>query len=197
MVHWVQSSGYLAILLAMAVESMCIPLPSEVIMPFGGYLAGAGHLNLVGVVVCGVVGNIIGSLVAYGVGRVGGRSVVMRYGRYVGLTERRMAGAERWFERRGEWAVFVARLLPAARTFISLPAGIARMPVGPFTLYTALGSIPWVAVLAYAGFKLGRNWDVVKRYVDPLLYAVVVVVVLAAVYGVIRWVRRRPTGGRR
>lgn len=195
-VQWIQSSGYLAILLGMTLESACIPLPSEVIMPFGGYLAGAGHLQLWLVIVWGTVGNIIGSLIAYLVGRIGGRVVVLHYGKYVGLTERRLQAAERWFDRRGDWAVFIGRLLPGIRTFISLPAGVAKMPLGRFTAFTAIGSLPWVALLAYAGYKLGQNWESAKQYTHPLMYVAVVLVIGAIAWGVVRLRQRQRARGR-
>lgn len=184
MIHWIQSGGYIGIFLAMVLESACIPLPSEVIMPFGGYLAFAGQLQLWMVIVMGTLGNIAGSLIAYYVGKFGGQAVIARYGRYVRLSEHHLQGAETWFDKRGEWAVFIGRLLPGIRTFISLPAGIAKMNVVKFTLYSAMGSLPWVAVLGYAGYKLGQDWEGIKHYTHPLLYVVAVVVVVAgfAVY---------------
>lgn len=138
--HWVQSGGYIGVFLAMVLESACIPLPSEVVMPFGGYLAFRGHLHLGIVILMGVLGNVVGSLISYYVGKFGGRAVIRRYGRYVRLSERHMDAAERWFRRRGDWVVFVGRLLPAIRTFISLPAGIAKMNAVKFTAYSAAGS---------------------------------------------------------
>ncbi|WP_436663475.1 DedA family protein [Alicyclobacillus acidoterrestris] len=175
--HWVQSGGYIGVFLAMVLESACIPLPSEVVMPFGGYLAFRGHLHLGIVILMGVLGNVVGSLISYYVGKFGGRAVIRRYGRYVRLSERHMDAAERWFRRRGDWVVFVGRLLPAIRTFISLPAGIAKMNAVKFTAYSAAGSLPWVAVLGYAGYKLGQDWDSMTHYVHPLIYVAVILVV--------------------
>jgi membrane protein DedA with SNARE-associated domain len=176
--HWIQCGGYIAVFLAMVLESACIPLPSEVIMPFGGYLAWAGDLSLWMVVVMGTLGNIVGSLVAYYLGKFGGRAVILWYGRFVHLSERHLQMAEHWFDKRGEWAVFVGRLLPGIRTFISLPAGIARMSVLKFTLFSAIGSLPWVAALGYAGYKLGQDWEQMKQYTHPLLYVAVAVVMV-------------------
>ncbi|MCL6454282.1 MAG: DedA family protein [Alicyclobacillus sp.] len=173
----------------MVLESACIPLPSEVIMPFGGYLAAVGHLSLWTVIVAGTVGNVVGSWIAYAVGRLGGRPLLARYGRVVRLSERHLEAAEAWFAKHGEWAVFVGRLLPGIRTFISLPAGIARMPVAKFTVYTAIGSLPWAGLLAYGGFKLGQNWDTVSHYTKPLMAIAVLVIVALIVYIAIR-VRR-------
>ena len=189
MIHWVQSGGYIGIFLAMVLESACIPLPSEVIMPFGGFLAWAGHLQLWMVIVMGTLGNIVGSLVAYYVGKLGGRAVITRYGRYIHITGRNLKKAEQWFDRRGEWAVFIGRLLPGIRTFISLPAGIAQMNVVKFTLFSSIGSLPWVATLAYAGYQLGQNWEGIRTYTHPLIYVAAAVVVLLA--GTVVY-RRRP-----
>ena len=126
----------------------------------------------------GTLGNVLGSLVAYYIGKFGGRAVIVRYGRYIHFSERHLQLAEQWFDRRGEWAVFVGRLLPGIRTFISLPAGIAEMNIPRFTLFSAVGSLPWVAVLAYAGFKLGQDWERMKQYTHPLLYVAAAVVIL-------------------
>lgn len=184
-VHWIQTGGYLSVFIAMLLESACIPLPSEVIMPFGGYLAWVGHLQLWIVIVMGTLGNIAGSLLAYYVGKFGGRAVLNRYGRYVCFSKHHLQMAEDWFAKRGEWAVFIGRLLPGIRTFISLPAGISKMSVTKFTLFTAVGSLPWVAVLGYAGYKLGQNWEGIKHYTHPLLYlvaALVVALIALAIY---------------
>lgn len=154
-------------------------------MPFGGYLAWVGHLQLWIVIVMGTLGNIAGSLLAYYVGKFGGRAVLNRYGRYVCFSKHHLQMAEDWFAKRGEWAVFIGRLLPGIRTFISLPAGISKMSVTKFTLFTAVGSLPWVAVLGYAGYKLGQNWEGIKHYTHPLLYlvaALVVALIALAIY---------------
>lgn len=184
--QWIQSGGTLAVFLAMVIESACIPLPSEVIMPFGGFLAFTGHLSLWSVVIAGTLGNVVGSLIAYWVGLIGGRAVILRFGRYVGLSERHLHSAEKWFSKRGEWAVLISRVLPGVRTFISLPAGIAKMPLGRFTLFTFIGSLPWAWILAYAGYKLGQNWDTVKHYTHPLLYVVVLIIVVFIVWFFVR-----------
>jgi len=160
----ISQSGYWGIVLLMGVESACIPLPSEVIMPFSGYLVAAGRFKLGWVAVAGAVGCNVGSVVAYYVGAVGGRPLVERYGRYLLLTRHDLGMADRFFARYGDWAVFIARLLPVVRTFIALPAGIARMNFWRFNLYTFLGSLPWCWVLAYAGLKLGARWTILRQY---------------------------------
>lgn len=151
--------GYTGIVLAMALESACIPLPSEVIMPFSGYLVQQGRFSFWGVSVAGALGCALGSALAYWAGSRGGRPLLQRYGHYLLITEHEIAWADRWFARHGEWATLVSRLLPVIRTFISLPAGIARMPFGRFLLYAFVGSLPWSAALAYAGVLLGEHWE--------------------------------------
>lgn len=189
----VQHYGYLAIFLLMVAESACIPIPSEVTMLFGGAVAAGAvvgashHLNFLAVGLAGTAGNLVGSYVAYAVGRVGGRPLVERWGRFVFLREHELDRAEAWWARRGEVAVFVSRLLPVIRTFISLPAGIGEMPLGKFTVYTVLGCLPWTFALAGAGYGIGANWDSVYKYFKPIT----VVIAVLAVAGLVWWVLRR------
>ena len=158
------AAGYGGIALLMAIESACIPLPSELIMPFAGYLVYEGQLNLWGVATAGAIGCNLGSLVAYEIGYYGGRPLVERYGRWILMGKRELEWADRFFSRWGYLAVFVGRLLPVIRTFIALPAGVARMPRGRFHIYTFLGSWPWCLALAYFGMKLGENWRSLGKY---------------------------------
>jgi membrane protein DedA with SNARE-associated domain len=155
----ISALGYGGIVLLMAIESACIPLPSEIIMPFSGYLVSTGELNLWGVVIAGAVGCVLGSLVAYWVGMYGGRPFIEKYGRYILLSRHDLDNADRWFAKHGEVIVFVSRLLPAIRTFIAFPAGVARMNLTRFVIYTFAGSLPWCLGLAYVGQKLGEQWD--------------------------------------
>jgi membrane protein DedA with SNARE-associated domain len=151
--------GYSGVALLMAIESACIPLPSEIIMPFAGYLVSRGEMNLWAVGVAGAVGCVIGSWVAYYAGMYGGRPFIEKYGRYILLSRHDLDLADRWFAKYGELIVFTARLLPAIRTFIAFPAGVARMNITRFTIYTFAGSLPWCLGLAYVGQKLGEQWD--------------------------------------
>lgn len=155
----ISTLGYSGIVLLMAIESACIPLPSEIIMPFSGYLVSTGELNLWGVAVAGAVGCVLGSLVAYWIGMYGGRPFIEKYGRYILLSRHDLDIADRWFAKHGEIIVFVSRLLPAIRTFIAFPAGVARMNLPRFVIYTFAGSLPWCLGLAYVGQKLGEQWD--------------------------------------
>ena len=155
----ISALGYGGIVLLMAIESACIPLPSEIIMPFSGYLVSTGELNLWGVAIAGAVGCVLGSLVAYWVGMYGGRPFIEKYGRFILLSRHDLDIADRWFAKYGEVIVFVSRLLPAIRTFIAFPAGVARMNLPRFVIYTFAGSLPWCLGLAYVGQKLGEQWD--------------------------------------
>jgi membrane protein DedA with SNARE-associated domain len=155
----IATAGYAGIVGLMAIESACIPLPSEIIMPFSGYLVSTGRFGLLAVATAGALGCNLGSTLAYLVGAYGGRPAVLRWGRYVLFTPSELERLDRFFARFGSWAVLIGRLLPAVRTFISLPAGIARMPRMRFQIYTFLGSWPWCFVLAYVGYALGRQWN--------------------------------------
>jgi len=175
--------GYWAVFFFMVLESACIPIPSELIMTFGGYLVGRGELTLSGVTIAGAAGNLVGSWLAYYAGKYGGRRFIERYGRFVFLSPKKLHSTERFFLRFGDPAVFMARLLPVIRTFISLPAGIGLMRPLHFSLYTFLGSLPWAFGLAYVGLVLGRNWDTVSAYFHRFdLALAVAALVLAAAY---------------
>jgi membrane protein DedA with SNARE-associated domain len=181
----IAATGYGGIVILMAIESACIPLPSELIMPFAGYLVYTGSMKLVWVATAGAIGCNLGSLVAYEIGYYGGRPLVERYGRWVLMGRRELDWADRFFSRWGYLAVFVARMLPVVRTFIALPAGIARMPRLRFHVYTFLGSWPWCFLLAWIGMKMGENWRNLGKYLHK--FDVVIIVLLAV--GIIWFVR--------
>ncbi|HHT17950.1 MAG: DedA family protein [Euryarchaeota archaeon] len=181
-IYIVENLGYLGVFLAMTVESACIPLPSEVIMPFAGFAVYEGKMSLLGITVVGALGNLFGSLIAYFVGLKGGRPFLEKYGKYILLTHSQLERAEDWFEKYGHEAVFVSRVLPGIRTFISLPAGIARMDLKKFITYTFLGSLPWCFVLGYLGVQLGPKWDVIRGY-----FHILDVIVILAVIGVLTY----------
>ncbi len=174
--------GYPGVALLMAIESACIPLPSEIIMPFAGFLVAQGHFTLWGVATAGAIGCNIGSVFAYAAGRYGGRPLALRYGRYVFIDAHDIDRADRFFAKYGNSAVLVGRLLPVIRTFIAFPAGVARMPLIRFHVFTFVGSWPWCYGLAWIGFQLGEAWNTDPR-VKAVLHAfdvVIVVGVLAA-----------------
>jgi membrane protein DedA with SNARE-associated domain len=185
---WIQgvisAMGYAGIAGLMGIESACIPLPSEVIMPFAGSLV-PSRFTLLGCAFAGALGCVLGSIPAYYAGAVGGRALILRYGRYILLSKEHLDWADRFFAQRGDVTVFVARLLPVVRTFIAFPAGVARMPIGKFIAYTFAGSLPWCLGLAWVGMKLGQHIDVLKPWFHRF-DAVLVVIGLAAVVWFVR-----------
>ena len=193
----ISAGGYGGVMLLMAIESACIPLPSEIIMPFSGYLVYTGRFSLLAVATWGAIGCNLGSVLAYEVGYFGGRPLVERFGRYIFLSQRELSIADRFFERRGSLAVLIARLLPVIRTFIALPAGIARMPRVKFHIYTFIGSWPWCFALAYIGMRLGEQWDKdarLKMWFHRLDAVILAVIVIAVIYFVWAHVQDRVGG---
>ncbi|HXF56664.1 MAG TPA: DedA family protein [Actinomycetota bacterium] len=199
---FIEDYGYLAVFVLMVLESACIPIPSEVTMLFGGAAANAAFaatlpgdpapLDFLLVGLVGTLGNVVGSWIAYWVGLRGRRPLVERWGRYLLVRPHELDRAEAWFARHGHAAVFVSRLLPVVRTFISLPAGVAEMPFGKFTLYTFVGCLPWTFALAGVGYALGSQWHLVERFFRPLAYAVAAVLALAVAWWFLRrWREQR------
>ena len=177
--------GYAGILITMAIESACIPLPSEIIMPFAGYLVTTGQFTMLGVTLAGAIGNVVGSMVAYYVGVWGGRPFVERYGPYILVSRKDLEMSDRWFAKYGEAAVFFGRMLPVVRTFISLPAGIAGMNIRRFVLFTFLGALPWCYLLAYIGVKMGQEWEHLRDYFHQ--FDIVIGLSLALMVGYFLW----------
>jgi membrane protein DedA with SNARE-associated domain len=193
-INTISTFGYGGILFTMAVESACIPLPSEIIMPFSGYLVTTGQFSMVGVTLAGAVGNVLGSIVAYYAGVRGGRPFVERYGPYMLVSQRDLETADRWFARYGEAAVFFSRMLPVVRTFISLPAGIARMNFPRFVLFTFIGALPWCYLLAYIGVVMGEKWEGLREYFHQFDLVVGLFLALAVGYFLwSHWPRRNET----
>jgi membrane protein DedA with SNARE-associated domain len=190
----------LIVFLTMVAESACILIPSEIVMPYGGFLAAQGHAHLWMVMLVAMAANVVGSVISYAVGRWGGRALFLKYGRYVGVRTHHLEKAERWFERRGELAVLFTRVMPGIRTFISLPAGIVRMPFRKFVLYSFAGIVPWVAALTSLGFAAGKAagedpWgrlqDQFHQY-NVIFFVVLGVAVVALVaWWMWRWRRKR------
>jgi membrane protein DedA with SNARE-associated domain len=182
-IKWIISAtGYWGIVALMAIESACIPLPSELIMPFAGYLVYTGRFQLLWAATAGAIGCNLGSVIAYELGYFGGRPMVEKYGRYILLSRAELDWADRFFLRWGHAAIFIARMLPVVRTFIALPAGIARMPRLRFHVYTFLGSWPWCFGLAYLGMKLGENWRVLGKYFHQFDLVIGLVLVVGVVW---------------
>ncbi len=189
--HWVTSGGIVLVFLLMAAESCGIPFPSEVIMPFAGFLAAQGHINLAGAILAGTLGNVVGSLVAYGLAARFGRPLLLGPGRRVGIRESHLDLADRWFARHGLLAVLVGRVLPVVRTYISFPAGLARVPLVPFTLLTFTGALPWCIALAAGGYAVGANYDKISGPIT-IVAIILAVVVVGVVIGWLVRGRRQP-----
>jgi membrane protein DedA with SNARE-associated domain len=190
------SMGWYGVIALMAVESACIPFPSELIMPFAGWMLISGLGRPVWWVILaglfGAIGNTIGSVAAYYIGIWAGRPLLNKYGKYILLSRHDLDMADRWFSKSGGWTVFVSRLLPVVRTYISLPAGIARMHLGKFLVYTFSGSFLWSTGLAYGGYLLGENWEKMRsamRPFDPIILAVIVILIGLYVWRHIRHMR--------
>lgn len=186
--------GYSGVALMMAIESACIPLPSEIIMPFSGYLVYQGQFSLWGVSLAGALGCVIGSSLAYWIGYVGGRPLAEKYGRYVLVTKHDLNLADNFFKKYGNTAVFISRLLPVIRTFISLPAGIARMNFGQFITYTFLGSLPFCFLLAYIGEKMGENWNTLGVYFHKFDLVIGLIILAGIIWFVKRHINIRKNG---
>mgnify|MGYP005845343861 CR=1 FL=1 len=184
----ISAMGYWGIGIGMAIESANVPLPSEVILPYGGYLVSTGRLEFYRAVMAGTIGGTVGSALSYCLGLWGGRPFLIKYGRYFGFSIKHLDLADRWFGRYGEATVFFTRLMPVIRTFISLPAGIAGMDFKKFLVYTFLGSLPWSILLTYIGLKLGQNWEAIKPWFHRL-DVVVVLAILAVVFYI--WKKRK------
>jgi membrane protein DedA with SNARE-associated domain len=192
----ISTLGYGGVVLMMAIESACIPLPSEVIMPFSGFLVASGRFNLQMVAIMGALGCLLGSYLAYYVGANGGRRFIERYGRYLLIAPHELELADRFFERWGSLAVFLCRMLPVVRTFIAFPAGVSRMKILPFTIYTVLGSYIWCLALAYAGMKLGQDWKNLGPYFhrfDALIAILLIAGAAAVLYNRVKGMRSAPT----
>jgi membrane protein DedA with SNARE-associated domain len=192
--HFVSEAGLPGIFALMAVSSACIPVPSEVVMLFAGFaVADPGqsgahhHLTMVGIILAGLVGSMVGSWVAYAVGRGGRLELFERHGAKFHMGPAQVEKADRWFQRHGEAAVLFGRFIPVVRAFVSLPAGIAKMPVGRFTLFSFIGTIPWVVGLAIAGHAVGGDWKSVRKAFEYVDYVVVALIVVGVVY----WISRR------
>lgn len=189
-VHVISAGGYAGVAGLMAIESAAIPLPSEIIMPFAGFLVWQGRFNLLGVAIAGGVGSVIGSAITYAIGRYGGRPLVERYGKYILISPHDLDIADRFFQRFGGLSTFIGRLLPVVRTFISVPAGIARVNFVKFLIYTFIGSVIWSGLLAYLGLKLGPAWLSLRDKIHGLDYVIVGLILLGVAWWIYRHFRR-------
>jgi membrane protein DedA with SNARE-associated domain len=201
-----EAVGYIGVAIWVAIESVIIPIPSELVLPFAGFLVGEGTAiepltgrpwNLALVTVAGTIGATIGALVAYGIGYWGGRPIIERWGRFVGITPTDLDRTDEFFARHGGKAAFFGRMIPVVRSLVSFAAGVARMPLGPFILFTAAGSLPWTFLLVFAGSQLGANWASIGGILKQFEYAILGILVLIAIgwlwFRVVRPRRSRPT----
>ena len=192
--------GYVGVAVAVALETIVAPIPSEVILPMAGWKVSQSAAdpsvlepltglpwNMLLAIALATVGSVVGAVVGYAIGAWGGRPILDRYGRYVGIGASDLDRADRWFERWGSWAVFFGRMVPLVRTFVSYPAGISRMPMGRFLLFSTLGSLPWNAALIYAGFVVGDNYPVIEATLKPYEYVIYVAVIALVLLFAGRW----------
>jgi membrane protein DedA with SNARE-associated domain len=177
--------GYIGIFILMTIESAGIPIPSELIMTYGGFMASQGKINWVLAAVVGSLGTGMGSAIGYGIGAWGGKPVVDKYGKFIGVNSDKMLFAEKWFCKFGESAVFYTRLLPVVRTIVNVPAGLLGMNFYKFMAYSMVGALPWCLVLSYLGFTLGENWESILNYSHLFTYAIIGLVALLVVGAVV------------
>lgn len=189
-ISMIKASGYGGVFFTMAVESACIPFPSEVIMPFAGFVVSEGKMALWAITLAGALGNLAGSIVAYLVGAFGGRPFLETYGKYLLISHKKLEVADHWFGKYGSKAVFFSRMMPIIRTFISLPAGIARMNFIKFCIYTLIGALPWCLLLGYLGVLLGPQWEKLRPYFHILDIGVAVCIVGLVIYLLMRRSRK-------
>src|SRR3989344_2560713 len=178
-INLISGWGYGGVFFLMALESALIPIPSEIIMPFAGFLVWEGRFSFASVVLWGAIGNLIGSIAAYIFGFYGGRPLLEKYGKYILISGEEIKKADDWFKKYGNFSIFISRMLPVIRTFISLPAGVARMPFWKFSLYTFLGSLPWAFVLTYLGVISGENWKNLEIYFRKFDWLIIIIIIAA------------------
>jgi membrane protein DedA with SNARE-associated domain len=189
-INVITATGYGGLFIFSALESCAIPIPSEVVVPFSGFLAAAGHFNIALVIVIATLGNWFGSIVLYSIGKTGGIWILERYGSYVFVHSEDIQRANQWFKKYGSSMVFWSRLLPVVRTFSPLAAGVGRMDLKKFNLYTLIGSGIWNFALAWIGYKTGENWDVLHKYFQKFDVVIAIVIALAIIWWIMRHIRR-------
>lgn len=192
-IQTISNTGYLGIFVLMTLESALVLIPSEIIMPFSGYLVSTGKFNLIGVIIAGGAGNLAGSLIAYFIGIKLGRAFILRYGRYILLKKSHLEWAESYFEKYGNKTTFVTRLLPGIRTYISLPAGIAKMDLKKFCLYTFVGSTIWSAIWTYVGVALGEEWKQIRHYSEYVDAAIIIGIIIVVIIIIKKKIGRKDT----
>jgi membrane protein DedA with SNARE-associated domain len=185
-IHTISVMGYSGVAVLMAIESACVPLPSEIIAPFAGFAVYKGTFTLWGVALAGGIGSMLGSWLTYEIGKYGGRPIVEKYGKWILISRRDLDIADKFFAKFGNLSTFIGRLLPVVRTFISLPAGIARVKLAPFLFYSFAGSAIWTYILAFFGMKLGENWNTLRDKLHGFDMAIIILILLCGIYWVYR-----------
>jgi len=180
----IEKTGYLGVAVLMTLESAGVPIPSEIVMPFSGYLVSAGRFSIWLIAFYATLGNVLGSLALYLIGCYGGRRFVVKYGRYFLISEKEINLADEWFKKYGSFTIFFSRMLPVARTYIPLPAGVAKMDLPKFIFYTFFGSVPWNLALTYIGFILGKNWEILGVYFRKFDYLILIAIVAIIIWWV-------------
>lgn len=181
-INAISSLGYLGVFFLMTLESMIFPIPSELVMPFAGFLISSGEMTFLYVIIFSTLGSLFGSLLSYYIGVYGGKRFVSKYGKYLLLNEEHLEKTQKWFSKKGELTIFIGRFIPIVRHVISIPAGIGRMNLKRFILYTILGAGIWNFFLAYVGFVLGNNWESISQYFDYLSWGVLIIIVIMGAY---------------
>jgi membrane protein DedA with SNARE-associated domain len=194
-INTIDHLGYAGVFFMMALESCAIPMPSEVIMPFAGFLVFDGKMLFWAIVVAGTLGNLVGSWLAYWIGYKGGRPLIEKYGKYILISKQDLDLADRWFSKYGDWTVFFGRLLPVVRTYISFPAGIAKMDFKRFFLFTLMGALPWTALFAWLGIKMGANWELIRQKLHSFDMLILILVILFIIWYVLRHIKHRRAEG--
>jgi len=188
-IHVISTIGYVGVFFLMVMESMVVPIPSELVLPFAGFLISRGDFTFIYVMIASSLGSIVGSLISYFMGKYGGNAFVIKYGKYVLLDVEDLKKTERWFEKRGEYTIFISRFIPVVRHLISIPAGIGKMDLKRFSVYTIVGASMWNFILTYAGYLLGEHWDRIKHYSEPVSLTVAALLVIGFIWFVYRHVK--------
>ena len=187
----ISSIGYFGVFLLMIMESMILPVPSELVMPFAGFLIASGEMNFWMIIIFATLGSLVGSLISYYLGKYGGNKLVLKYGNYFLLNEEHLKKTEKWFSKKGELTIFIGRFIPIVRHIISIPAGIGKMNLKKFMIYTLIGAGIWNAFLTYIGFILGNNWERIQEYSDYVSFGVLGILVILMGYFVYRQIKKK------
>ena len=190
-INVISALGYFGIFILMMFESMVVPIPSELVMPFAGFLISQNKFSFLLIILFSSLGSITGSLMSYYIGKYGGNAFIKRYGKYFLLDEHDLKKTEAWFKKSGERTIFISRFIPVVRHLISIPAGIGKMNLTKFSVYTLIGATIWNTFLAYLGYLLGENWESVKKYSEPLSIISAVILVILAIYFIYRHIKHK------